>query len=203
MNIRYKNAVIDLNLWRIAIAKLMWSVSKCKGIIEEDFMRWKSILSNEFQSESKLMFLGYLLMFKKEYRNLFYHRLKGKEKIFAVCFRLLFNQMDTLFIQCPKIGGGLFIQHGFSTIIAAREIGKNCWINQQVTIGFKGLENPIIGDNVTICCGAKVIGGIKVENDCIIGANAVVISDVEQNSVMVGVPARKIKDRYNVDYEKV
>ena len=52
---------------------------------------------------------------------------------------------------------------------------------------------PVIGDNVTITCGAKVLGNITVGNNSVIGANAVVIHDVEENSVMVGVPARKIR----------
>lgn len=103
--------------------------------------------------------------------------------------------MDTLYIQAKEIGGRLFIQHGFATMISAEAIGENCWINQQVTIGYsnKGNRAPIIGDNVMITCGAKVLGPITVGNNAVIGANAVVIKDIEPGAVMGGVPARKLK----------
>ena len=84
------------------------------------------------------------------------------------------------------------MEHGFSTIITAKSIGKNCWINQQVTIGFKNAKSPIIGDNVRISCGAKILGGIKIGNNAIIGANAVVIKDVPDNAIVGGVPAKVI-----------
>ena len=65
----------------------------------------------------------------------------------------------TLHLACSDIGPGLFIQHGFATIVAARRVGRNCWINQQVTIGFTRPEDrPTIGDDVFVYAGAKVLG---------------------------------------------
>jgi serine O-acetyltransferase len=88
------------------------------------------------------------------------------------------------------IGPGLFIQHGFSTIIAAKSIGENCWINQQVTIGYSNATDcPIIGNNVTINAGAKIIGKVLVGNNTKVGANAVVVKNVPENCTVVGVPA--------------
>ncbi|SKC18959.1 serine O-acetyltransferase [Dyadobacter psychrophilus] len=102
--------------------------------------------------------------------------------------------MSTLYIHTPQIGEGLFIQHGFSTIINAAAIGKNCWINHQVTIGFtNSTDCPTIMDNVTIYAGAKVLGGIVVGDNAIVGANAVVVKDVPQDCTVVGIPARIIK----------
>ena len=101
--------------------------------------------------------------------------------------------MDTLFIETPEIGGGLYIQHGFSTMIAARSIGDNCWINQQVTVGYTGKGCPVIGNNVMITCGAKVLGNITVGDGAVIGANAVVVKDVATGAVMGGVPAVRLK----------
>ena len=81
-----------------------------------------------------------------------------------------------------------------TSIISAKEIGDNCWINQQVTIGFNGDgNNPVIGNNVKITAGAKVIGKIKVDDNSVIGANAVVVKDVPKNVVMGGIPAKVIK----------
>ena len=98
-----------------------------------------------------------------------------------------------MFIRCPNIGGGLLIQHGFATIIQAEKIGRNAKIFQQVTIGYNEDKRPVIGDNVEVCCGAKVIGGVHVGNNVTIGAQALVIKDVEDNVVVGGVPAKVIK----------
>ena len=95
-------------------------------------------------------------------------------------------------VSSKKIGKGLVLQHGFSTIIFPERIGENCQIWHNVTIGRNGKDrkNPIIGDNVKIYAGAVVIGGIKIGNNAIIGANAVVLQDVPDNSIAVGVPAK-------------
>lgn len=102
--------------------------------------------------------------------------------------------MKTLYLDTGEIGGGLFIQHGFATMVAATSIGENCWINQQVTVGHIGHGRPpIIGNIVTITCGAKVLGSITVGDNAVIGANACVVKDVEPKAVMGEVPAIRIK----------
>lgn len=74
-----------------------------------------------------------------------------------------------------------------------KKIGRHCFINQQVTIGYKGDKAPEIGDNVQITCGAKVLGGVKIGNNVTIGANAVVVKDIPDNALAAGVPARVIR----------
>ena len=54
-------------------------------------------------------------------------------------------------------------------------------------------KRPIIGNNVSIACGACVLGGVKIGNNVIIGANSVVIKDVPNNATVVGVPARIVR----------
>lgn len=75
------------------------------------------------------------------------------------------------------------------------KIGNNCTIAQNVTIGGNFGSNgvPIISDNVYVATGAKILGNISIGENCIIGANAVVTKNVEENSVMAGVPARLIR----------
>lgn len=87
----------------------------------------------------------------------------------------------------------MYIQHGFATIVTAESIGNNVWINQQVTIGYNGASAPMIGDNVVIYAGAKIIGGVHIGNNVTVGANAVVTKDIPDNCVVAGVPARIIK----------
>jgi serine O-acetyltransferase len=139
-----------------------------------------------------------LLTLYPEFRNLFYYRLKqraGTAQYVAIALaERVLRPMDTLTIATPDIGHGLFIQHGFATIIAARSIGDNCWINQQVTIGFSNTSDcPVIGDNVQIRAGAKVFGAINIGANSIVGANAVVTKSVPANCTVVGVPAYIIK----------
>ena len=101
--------------------------------------------------------------------------------------------MDTLYINTPEIGPRLFIQHGFATNISAKRIGSDCWINQQVTIGYTfDSEPPVIGNGVRISAGAKVLGQIEIGDNAIIGANAAVVKSVEENMIVGGVPAKII-----------
>ena len=101
--------------------------------------------------------------------------------------------METLYLSTREIGVPIYIQHGFSTVIAAKEVGSYCWINQQVTIGWTfDDESPRIGNGVRITAGAKVLGKIKIGDNAIVGANAVVVKSVDDNSIVGGVPAKKI-----------
>ncbi len=72
---------------------------------------------------------------------------------------------------------------------------NNDLIGSGVVIGGKEGSNkvPFIGNNVKIATGAKVLGGIRIGNNVTIGANAVVLKDVPDNAVVVGIPARIIK----------
>lgn len=80
-----------------------------------------------------------------------------------------------------------------ATIINAEIIEKNCQIMQQVTIGINNGRKPILGDNVVVSCGAKVIGEITIGNNVVIGTNAVVCKDIPDNFVVAGIPAKTIK----------
>ena len=155
-----------------------------------DLLRWKKICHLE---GSNSVVLAQLLWSRKEFRNLFIYR-NSHRRIYRYWIAFWYRPMDTLFIETPEIGGGLFIQHGFATMIAAKSIGENCWINQQVTIGYNGQgDPPVIEDNVTIACGAKVLGSIHIGSHVTVGANAVVIRDVPDNCVVGGVPAKILR----------
>lgn len=89
------------------------------------------------------------------------------------------------------IGGGLLLPHPNGVVIhPGASIGPNCLIFQQVTIGMRGSEGlPIIGGHVDIGAGAKILGAAHIGSHALIGANAVVLTDVPDNHVAVGVPA--------------
>lgn len=90
-----------------------------------------------------------------------------------------------------SIGGGLLIPHPNGIVIhPATVIGPNCLIFQQVTLGQKNGGAPILGGHVDIGAGAKIFGGIKLGDHSRVGANAVVINDVDSYDTVVGIPAK-------------
>lgn len=92
------------------------------------------------------------------------------------------------------IGPG-FIIHNFSGIcIDAARIGDNFIVNQGVSVGrdWRNGGRPVIGDNVFLGSGAKVLGGIMLGNNVVVAANAMVDRSVPDNCTVVGVPARVI-----------
>lgn len=98
-----------------------------------------------------------------------------------------------------EIGPGLFLPHTSGTVLGAWRIGSNVTVFQNVTLGAKVIDMkfdatmlPVIGDNVTIGAGAKVLGPISIGDNVTIGANAVVIHSVEADCTVVGIPARKL-----------
>ncbi len=174
---------------------ILFAVTDQKNLILSDVYRWQELLDRE--KRGKLIQLASLLLSASEFRNLYYHRLfKGNQagRILMYLFKLIYRECPYFFLDNScNIGPGLFIQHGFSTIVMA-DIGDNCWINQQVTIGYKDKSGrPKLGNNVRITAGAKVIGNITLGNNVTVGANAVVVKDVPDNCVVVGVPAYVIE----------
>lgn len=94
-------------------------------------------------------------------------------------------------------GPGLYIGHfGGITISADAVIGRNCNLSQDVTIGVAGQGDrrgtPVIGDNVYIAPGVRIIGPVRVGHNVKIGANAVVHADVPDNAVVVLDPGFRI-----------
>ena len=145
--------------------------------------------------------LIYYIMLINLYRLshwLYVHRIPVIPKIIYYFQYLLFN--SSVPASC-KIGQGTkFGYKGISVIVHARaEIGKNCIIGACTTIGGKSgwYEVPVIGDNVEIHAGARIIGPVRIGDNSIIGTNAVVIKDVPANCVVAGIPAEIIKENIN------
>lgn len=93
-----------------------------------------------------------------------------------------------------KIGNHIMIPHPTGIVIRKGcVIGDECKIYQNVTIGRKNNGYPCIGNNVTIYPGAVVIGGISIGDNVVIGANAVVISDLPDHAVAAGIPAEVLR----------
>ena len=98
---------------------------------------------------------------------------------------------------CTKIGSGFYIGHFGGIVVNDQSvIGKNCNMSHGVTVGQanrgKNKGYPMLGDNIFIGPGAKIVGAIKIGNNVAIGANCVVTKDIQDNSVVVGIPGRVI-----------
>ena len=98
-----------------------------------------------------------------------------------------------------SIGPGVYFPHTGGIVIGAASVGARCVIYHGTTMGAKTIDmafttelRPQIGDDVVIAAGAKVLGGVTVGNGAVIGANAVVVHDVEPGAVVGGVPAEPL-----------
>lgn len=94
-----------------------------------------------------------------------------------------------------KVGAGLYISHfGGIWISSQVRIGKNCNLSQNVTLGGisegAGKGAPTIGDQVYIGPGAVISGNVTIGNNALIGANSVVLTNVPEDGVFIGVPAK-------------
>jgi serine O-acetyltransferase len=118
-------------------------------------------------------------------------------KLFSLVYKVLYKFIQIITgieLPCEATVGRNFVIDHFGGIIVSgyARFGDNCRIRNGVVVGLRRVEEPaapIIGNNVDIGAGAKVLGPIRIGDNSIIGANAVVIEDVPENSIAIGVPA--------------
>lgn len=140
------------------------------------------------------MFMLNAVYFYRFSNWLYTHHIPVFPKLITLLIFLIYNSKipyKATIGKSTKFGYG-----GIGVVIHDRVvIADNCRIGQNVTIGGTSghYEVPIIGNNVRISVGAVVIGPIKIGNNVIIGANAVVNRDVPDNCIVAGVPAKIIK----------
>jgi serine O-acetyltransferase len=119
-------------------------------------------------------------------------------RVFEALVYLLFNCSIPL---SAEIGAGSRCGHrGIAVVIHPQaHIGARCLIRAQVVIGGGGSaggpQAPTIGDDVELGVGAKVIGPVHIGDRAVIGANAVVLQDIPNDVVAVGIPARVISTK--------
>ncbi len=112
---------------------------------------------------------------------------------------MFFNKLNAIAGRCvigrsASFGPGFVLVHSDGVFInSAVQAGCNVKIEHQVTIGAERGAIPRLGDDIFIGAGARVLGGIRVGNRVNIGANAVVLEDVPDDTTAVGVPARMVR----------
>jgi len=118
-------------------------------------------------------------------------------KICSFIYEILFKLVQIVTgIELPceaKVGRNFIIDHFGGIVISGyAKFGDNCRIRNGVVVGLRHVDDkraPSIGDNVDIGTGAKLLGPIQIGDNVLIGANAVVMTDVPNNCIAVGVPA--------------
>lgn len=118
-------------------------------------------------------------------------------KCFSLVYKVLFKLVQVVTgIELPcevEIGRNFTIDHFGGIVISGyAKFGDNCRIRNGVVVGLQRVEDPgapVVGNNVDIGTGAKLLGHIRIGDNVLIGANAVVITDVPNDSIAVGIPA--------------
>ena len=118
-------------------------------------------------------------------------------KLFSILYKILFKVVQIITgveLPCEVVIGRNFVIDHFGGIVISgyARFGDDCRIRNGVVVGLKNVNEPIapvFGNNVDIGAGAKVLGNIRIGNNVTIGSNAVVLIDVPDDSLAVGVPA--------------
>ena len=139
----------------------------------------------------------------------FYRLMQAARRHRLVPIELLANRLNGIFCNC-YIGRGAEFGPGFVLIHADGVVinrlvrgGENVYVEHQVTIGADRGTSPVLGDNIFIGAGAKIIGPVTIGDGARIGANAVVIKDVPAWATAVGVPAKVVRQRSAEDSDSL
>ncbi len=143
-----------------------------------------------------IFYPGFACVFWYRFNRYLYQKKIPGAMLLGVIRQYIFSN-DISYIA--EIGPGLRLVHLIDIVIGGRvKIGRNVTIFNGVTIGFKevngGKSMPVIGNNVVLSTGSKIVGDIKIGNDVIVGALTLCNKSVPDNSVAYGIPA-KIKIR--------
>ena len=154
---------------------------KSPKLVHDEIWRFEILLrKTEYYVNCKKTFIGKL--YSKVLQFLYYKK------------RLKYNT----YIPLNVFGPGFSIAHSGSIIVNGNaKIGKNCRIQDSVTIGATNgaSDAPVLGDNIFIGSGARIIGKVNIASDIAIGSNAVVVNNFNESGITIGgVPAKKISD---------
>jgi serine O-acetyltransferase len=112
---------------------------------------------------------------------------------------MLFNKLNVVLGRCiigrgAQFGPGFVLVHSYGVVINSRvQGGRNVTLEHLVTIGAEKDESPVLGDDVFVGAGAKIIGAVRIGSRVRIGANAVVVDDIPDGATAVGIPARIVR----------
>lgn len=130
-----------------------------------------------------------------------YRMMQASHRWHLAPLAMVFNKINAVFGQCiigrgAVFGPGFVLVHSQGVVINGRvRGGSHVYLEHQVTIGAEKDLSPVLGDDIFVGAGAKIIGPVTIGDGARIGANAVVVKDVPDGATVGGVPARILKMR--------
>lgn len=159
-----------------------------RRIIDSDIERLKMQVNISLPNWLAVL---YFLHNSSYYRSVFYYRLGPVISLIISWYRPRNNYF--IIPDSMTIGGGVLFVHPYATILNAESIGVNFSCMHCTTLGKKGDNRPVIGDNVSLGCNVTIIGGVHIGNNVTVGAGSVVVKDVPDNCIVAGNPAKVIR----------
>lgn len=130
-----------------------------------------------------------------------YRLMQASQRAGLSPFSMIFNKVNGILGGCiigrsADFGPGFVLIHSDGVVInSSVRGGSNIKLEHQVTIGAERYQSPVLGDDIFVGAGAKIVGPVTIGSRARIGANAVVIADVPDGATAVGVPARNIPEK--------
>jgi serine O-acetyltransferase len=127
-----------------------------------------------------------------------YRLMEASQRLRLYPLAMIFNKLNVVFSRCvigrnARFGPGFVLVHSIGVVInSSVRGGRDVKIEHQVTIGAEKNESPVLGDDVFIGAGAKIVGGVRLGSRVKVGANAVVVDDVPDGTTVAGIPARPV-----------
>ncbi len=149
--------------------------------------RWPAVLRALMTDGSAAMILYRLMQRSRRWR--------------LAPLEMLFNKLNAAFCNCiigrgAEFGPGFVLIHSTGVVInGSVRAGRGVHLEHQVTLGAERRRSPVLGDDVFIGAGAKVIGAVTIGDGVRVGANAVVLESIPAHHTAVGIPARAIPRR--------
>ena len=167
--------------------------SDCITLIRSDYFRYvgyrRSLLRMYFKALRSPSFALNFWLRLSTYKGILYPYCRFRLSLIA-------NRYGLQIYPETKIGYGLYIGHGFGTIVnPTAVIGNNVNLSQFTTIGSNDGTSAVIGDNVYIGPSVCIVENVFIGANSTIGAGAVVVKDVPKNCTVAGVPAKVISEK--------
>ncbi len=131
-----------------------------------------------------------------------YRLMQGSRNMGAAPLEMVFNKLNSALGNCiigrgADFGPGFILFHSNGVVINGKvKGGANIHLHHEVTIGDNEHgESPVLGNDIHVGAGAKIFGPITLGNGVRVGANAVVVKDVEDDTTVVGIPAKPVRKR--------
>lgn len=171
----------------------MSSLKNALKLLGQDYHRYKT--NGGFSSFLKTYYL------QRGFRYTVWLRLSAVSGLVGITAKIILHHLSSKFCNeihsCTRIGGGLYLGHGYGIVIhPTAVIGSNVNLSQFTTIGSNKGKAATIGDNVYVGPGVCIVEDVTIGEGSTIGAGAVVTKNTPPHSVSVGVPAKVIKIKF-------